>query len=72
VGYVVKAVSASGLKMWVSPPRQKTHRIFGPREDAEVFRTQKDAQAVIDTLAESFRRVGFNFDVEPAGSPPGQ
>jgi hypothetical protein len=67
VGYVVKAESASGLKMWVSPPRQRDRRIFGPRQDAEVFRTEKEAQAVIDTLAESFERVGFQFNVERSG-----
>jgi hypothetical protein len=67
VAYIVKAVSASGCKLWVQPSRRKSHRDFGPREDAEVFRTQKDAQAVIDTLPESFRQIGFNFEVEPAG-----
>ena len=47
MGYVVNAVSASGCKMWISLPKDKTHRAFGPRRDAEVFRTQKEAQAVI-------------------------
>jgi hypothetical protein len=67
VGYIVKAVSASGCKLWVQPSSQKSHRDFGPREDAEIFRTQKDAQAVIEKLPESFRQIGFNFEVEPAG-----
>ena len=67
MGYVVKAVSTSGTKMWVSPPKQKHHRVFGPRQDAEVFRTQKEAHEAIDALAESFRRVGFEFEVETAG-----
>lgn len=67
MGYIVKAVSASGCKMWMQAPRQKSHRNFGPRADAEVFRTQKDAQAVIDKLPESFRQIGFNFEVERAG-----
>lgn len=67
MGYVVNAVSGSGLKMWVSPPRERIRRVFGPRKDAEIFRTQKEAQAVIETLAESFERVGFKFEVESAG-----
>ncbi|HET6327817.1 MAG TPA: hypothetical protein VFG04_24245 [Planctomycetaceae bacterium] len=67
MGYVVKAVSGSGVKMWISLPMQKSQRTFGPREKAEIFRTQKDARAVIDTLEETFRRVGFEFDVESAG-----
>ena len=67
MGYVVKAVSASGCKMWVQPPKQKSQRNFGPRKEAEVFRTQKDAQSVIDSLPESFRQIGFDFEVERAG-----
>ena len=67
MGYVVNAVSASGCRMWVSPPKDKTHRCFGPRRDAEVFRTEKEAQAVIETLAEKLRPVGFDFEVESAG-----
>jgi hypothetical protein len=66
VSYVVMAVSASGCKMWISPPRQKGHPVFGPRKDAEVFRTKADAQAVIEKLPESFRQIGFNFEVESA------
>ena len=66
MGYVVRAASASGVKMWVAPSPPKTQRAFGPRAKAEIFRTQKEAQAVIDTLADSFRRVGFEFDVESA------
>jgi hypothetical protein len=64
VSYVVMAVSASGCKMWAAPPRQKGHPAFGPRRDAEVFRTKAEAQAAIDKLPESFRQIGFNFEVE--------
>jgi hypothetical protein len=66
MGYVVKAVSASGCKMWISLPMQKTHRVFGPREKAEIFRTQKEALAAVETVADSLRRVGFEFEVESA------
>jgi hypothetical protein len=67
MGYVVRAASASGVKMWIAQSPPKCQRAFGPREKAEIFRTQKEAQAVIDTLADTFRRVGFEFDVETAG-----
>jgi hypothetical protein len=67
MGYVVKAVSSSGCKMWMQAAKQKSHKNFGPREEAEVFRTQKDAQAVIAKLPESFRQIGFDFEVEAAG-----
>lgn len=30
--FVIKAVSLTGLAMWVSPPRFGEHRVFGPRE----------------------------------------
>jgi hypothetical protein len=66
MGYVVKAVSASGCKMWISLPTLKTHPTFGSREKAEIFRTQKEAQAAIETVAEPLRRVGFELEVESA------
>jgi hypothetical protein len=72
MGYVVKAVSASGCKLWMQPATQKNHRNFGQRKDAEVFRTQKDAQSIIDLLPPSFRQIGFEFEVETAGSGDGQ
>jgi hypothetical protein len=48
-------------KLWVSPPR--THCIFGPRKEAVVFRTQMQAEAVIETLAEECKRYGFLLEV---------
>jgi len=66
MGYIVKATSASGVKMWISLPTHTRHRAFGPRDQAEVFRTQKEAQSVVETMADQLRRVGFEFDVESA------
>jgi hypothetical protein len=66
MGYVVKAVSASGAKMWVSPPRDNTSRIFVPRPEADIFRTQKEARTVIEILAKTFTRFGFVFEVDSA------
>jgi hypothetical protein len=74
MGYVVKAVSASGAELWVSPPRPETHCVFGARKEAVVFRTPMHAQAVIVTLAEQCKRYGFVLEVEPVESenrPPG-
>jgi hypothetical protein len=66
-GFVIKAVSATGLAMWVSPPRFGKHRVFGPRENAEVFRTQGEAHSAIGTLPRAFEHAGFNFAVESIG-----
>jgi hypothetical protein len=66
MGYVVKAVSASGAELWVSPPRPETHCIFGPRQGAEIFRTRTQTQAVIETLAEECKRYGFLLEVDSA------
>jgi hypothetical protein len=65
-GLVVKAVSLTGLTMWLSPPRSGDHRVFGPREHAEVFRTRGEAHAVIGKLPLSFEQAGFTFSVEAA------
>jgi hypothetical protein len=66
-GFVIKAVSSTGLEMWVSPPRFGEHRVFGPRENAEVFRTQGEAHSAIGTLPRAFEHAGFNFEVESIG-----
>jgi hypothetical protein len=63
-GFVIKAVTSTGLAMWVSPPRFGEHRVFGPREKAEIFRTQAEAHATIGTLPRAFEHAGFNFAVE--------
>jgi hypothetical protein len=63
-GFVIKAVSSTGLAMWVSPPRFGSHRVFGPHENAEVFDTRADAHAAIGTLPRAFEHAGFTFAVE--------
>jgi hypothetical protein len=52
-GFVIKAVSSTGLAMWVSPPRFGSHRVFGPRENAEVFDTRGHAHAAIGTPSQN-------------------
>ena len=63
-GFVIKAVSSTGLAMWVSPPRFGDHRVFGPRENAEVFGTRGEAHSAIGTLPRAFEHAGFTFAVE--------
>jgi hypothetical protein len=65
MGFVVRAESAAGLEMWVSASRfaQST---FGPRENAEVFRTQSDAHAAIGKIPLTFEHAGFVFMIEAA------
>ncbi|HET6326239.1 MAG TPA: hypothetical protein VFG04_16295 [Planctomycetaceae bacterium] len=61
-GFVAKATSAAGLEMWISPPRPANQRVFGPRENAEVFRTRGQAQSAIGQMPQAFH--GFKFTVE--------
>jgi hypothetical protein len=65
LGFVVKATSTYGLKMWISRSRVGTHSVFGPRERAEVFRTRPDAHTAIQELPAAFAKAGFVFSVEP-------
>ncbi len=45
--FIIKAVTLTGLEMWVSPPRFGNHRTLGPREKADVFKTRGEAYATI-------------------------
>ena len=67
MGYVVKAVSASGAELWVTPSRPETRCIFGVRKEASIFRTPMQAQTVIEALAEKCERYGFLLEVNSAG-----
>jgi hypothetical protein len=64
-GFIVKAVSSTGQEMWASR-QQFGHRIFGPREKAEVFRTRPEARAAIGQMPGAFDHAGFTFRVESA------
>jgi hypothetical protein len=53
--------------MWVSQPRfRAAHRVFGPRESAEIFTTRFDAHSAIGTMPLQFEQAGFVFTVESA------
>ena len=64
-GFVVKAVSVAGLEMWISIPRAGGQRVFGPRENAEVFQTRLEAHSAIRNMPPAFEQAGFAFTVEP-------
>ena len=66
VRYVVRAVSAYQLEAWLSPLNSAGHRIFGPREKAEVFPTQTAAHTAIGAMPRAFGDAGFFFRVDPA------
>jgi hypothetical protein len=71
VGHVIKAESAGGLSMWVSPLRGTVY-VFGPRANAQVFGTRREANAVIAQLSTAFES-RYAFSVEPvaSGGPDG-
>ncbi len=63
-GFLVKAVSPTGLAMWAAPVQAGT-RIFGLRENAEVFATVAEAGAAISEMDGTFAHAGFKLIVEP-------
>jgi hypothetical protein len=64
MGFVVKAVSLTGYEMWASVPHFPGHRVFGPREDAEIFKTRSEAHSAIGKMPVAFEQAGFTFTVE--------
>jgi hypothetical protein len=69
-GFVVKATSATGLEMWIAVPRAGGHRVFGPRENADVFLTRAEAHSAIGKVPLAFGHAGFTFTVEAVARPP--
>jgi hypothetical protein len=65
-GFIVKAVSTTGLEMWIAVPRAGGHRVFGPREKADVFKTRSEAHSAIGKMPLAFEHAGFTFTVEAA------
>jgi hypothetical protein len=63
--FIIKAVSSTGLEMWISRERFG-NRTFGPREKAEVFRTRTEAQTGADKASQSFKDLDMRFTVEAA------
>jgi len=69
MGFVVRAVSVTGEVMWVGLFRYGEYRAFGPRETAEIFQTQHEAQTAISRLPEPLVGFGLTFTVESAAQP---
>ncbi len=62
-GFLVKAVGPAGLAMWAAPVHAG-NRIFGSRENAEVFATITEAHAAISEMDGAFAHAGFKLIVE--------
>jgi hypothetical protein len=64
--FVIKAVSVTGVVLWICPPRLSEYRSFGPRKEAEMFCTRADAHSAIGKLPQAFEHANFAFSVEEA------
>jgi hypothetical protein len=64
--FVIKMTTPSQNVCWLSAAKAFGTRTFGPREKAEVFNRQSDAQAVIAKLPRSLIEGGAAFSVEAA------
>jgi hypothetical protein len=66
MGFVVKVDFATGDRRWLTSPRRGGVPAFGPREIAQVFRTESESQAAIDTVRQTSPGDGVTFRVEAA------
>jgi hypothetical protein len=65
-GYVVKATSPAGSIDWISPRGFGGLRVHTSKEMAEVFETQPEAQAAIESMMPlHLKDLGMVFSVEP-------
>jgi len=64
-GYIVKATSSAGTVDWISPRGFGGLRIHTSKEMAEVFETQPEAQAAIQSMMPlRLEDLGMVFSVE--------
>lgn len=63
--FVIRA-DDDGRISWVTPPNERGFRALSDRSNAAVFPTFVEAQAVADTLADPFGRIGVRLTVEDA------
>jgi hypothetical protein len=56
-GFLVEAISAARLAMWAAPVHAGT-RLFGSRENAEVFATAGEARIAISEMDGAFNHTG--------------
>ena len=64
--FVIKAVSSTGLILWICSDSITKCRGLGPLDEAEMFRTQADAHSAIGKLPQAFEHSNFAFTVEAA------
>jgi hypothetical protein len=66
MAFVVKVIVRDGSACWLIPLKADGIRAPGPREEAEVFQTRKDAQDVIANMSRAFDHAEILFSVESA------
>ena len=63
MAYVVKAVSTSGVVIWLTRPDPEGFRSIGTRSRADVLSTAEDAMAEIARMPQVFKDAGIRFSV---------
>jgi|HubBroStandDraft_6_1064221.scaffolds.fasta_scaffold757603_1 hypothetical protein len=62
--FVAKAVGPSGRATWLTTPRLRGMRAFGPRESAEAFDSYDDALSAINLMIGTEVCDGLRFSIE--------
>jgi hypothetical protein len=65
--YVIKAVSTSGVVIWLTRPDSEGFRSIGTRSRADVLSTAEDAAAEIARMPQVFKDAGIKFSVVEIG-----
>jgi hypothetical protein len=63
--YVVKAVTTSGIVIWLTPQGTEEVRSIPGRLLADVFETRNDAQRAIQEMPRIFADAGIKFSIAP-------
>ncbi len=66
MGFVVRVDFATGDRRWLTSPRRAGVPAFGSRDIAQVFRTESESRAAIETVRQSSPSDGVTFRVEAA------
>jgi hypothetical protein len=61
--YLVKAVTTSGIAIWLTP-RTGDFRSISERLHADLFETRHDAQRAIEEMPRVFAATGIRFSIE--------
>jgi hypothetical protein len=64
--FVAKAIGPSGQVKWLTTPRLRDMRTFGPRESAEIFANYDEALAPINVMVVDEACGGLRFSIEQA------